>query len=126
MSGFWWIGAGRKGGPSGISALPRAPQMPLPAVSCNGGPLSRRADSRRQARDVVGAVVAAAVDEERRGPRDSAEVGALHVLRDAVGADPAPHVGAEAVQVQPDGRGLGGQAGEGEAALVGEEEVVHL
>src|SRR6478672_5483226 len=47
-------------------------------------PRARRANLARQRVDVVGPVVAAAVDEKRGSPRDAAQVGAVDVLRDPV------------------------------------------
>ena len=43
----------------------------------------------RKRGDVVGAVMPPAVDEERRRARDAAQIGGVHVLRDAGGARPA-------------------------------------
>src|SRR6185437_3808863 len=58
------------------------------------------ADRAGEGRDVVRAVVAAAVHEERRRPRDAGEVGAVHVLGDPGAADALTQVLGEAVGVQ--------------------------
>ena len=57
-------------------------------------------DRRLERRDVVGAVVADAVDEERRRAGHLAEVGAVDIARDPSGADMMLDVVGEAVDVE--------------------------
>src|SRR3954469_9438957 len=60
----------------------------------------RRADSGLERGDVVRAVLPQAVDEERRGARDAAEVGRLDVLRDPGLVNVLPHLAVEALHVE--------------------------
>src|SRR6266496_4470545 len=52
---------------------------------------------RRKGGDVVGAVVPASVDEERRGTRDAAQVGGVDVFGDPRGTGAVAQVVAEAL-----------------------------
>src|SRR5438105_4058080 len=72
----------------------------------------------RERGDVVGAVVAAAVDEEGRRAGHVAEVGAVDVLGDAGRAGTALEVGGEPVDVEPDLRRVADQVVAGERLLV--------
>src|SRR5919106_4398172 len=59
-----------------------------------------RMDGRRQGRDVVGAVVASAVDEEGGGAGDAAQLRAIDVLCDTSGAGVLTQGGREAIEVE--------------------------
>src|SRR5438094_759727 len=75
----------------------------------NRGPGTGGSYGRRKGVDVVGAVVAAAVDEEGRCPGDTAQVGAVDVFGDAGSADVALHAVGEAFDVEPELLGVGGE-----------------
>src|ERR671914_2713000 len=81
-------------------------------------PRPSRADGARQRVDVVGAVVAAPVDEERRGAGDAAEVGALHVLGDPVRPHAVLQVLGEASHVEPESLGVRDQIRRPQCVLV--------
>jgi hypothetical protein len=65
-----------------------------------------RLDSRSEGVDVVGAVLAAAIDEERGDARHSAGAGRVDVIGHPAGADVAAHILAEPVDVQPEVGGV--------------------
>src|SRR5450759_5646533 len=74
-----------------------ARKLPLARVRRDRRPGPRQANRVGQGLDVVGAMQASAVEEERRGSRDPAQIGAVDVLCDAIRADVAAEVTGEAV-----------------------------
>src|SRR5664280_292848 len=78
-----------------------------------------------QSVDVVGPVVAPAVEEEGRSARDSAEIGAVDVLGDPVRAGAAVQVSGEARHVQAELGGVVRQVPRQQRPLMVEQEVVH-
>src|SRR5436189_6204560 len=95
---------------------------------CRGHPPAptRDAHRRREAVDVVGAVVAPAVDEERRRAGDAAEVGAVDVVGDLRGADARTKVVCELLDVEPELLRVPDQVIRLQGVLVPEQQVVHL
>src|SRR5919201_3510226 len=92
----------------------------------NGGPSACGADCAGELVDVVGAVVTAAVDEERWRAGDPAEICAVDVLRDASCADVMLEIIAEPFDVEPEPLGTRDQIRLLERGLFGEQQVVHL
>ena len=80
----------------------------------------------REGFEVIRAVVAAPVDEERRRAGHAAQVRALYVLGDAVRAHVLLQVLGEASDVQPEPLGVRDQIGRPQCVLVLEQQVVHL
>src|SRR5262249_17012695 len=79
---------------------------------------ARGAHRSRERRDVVGAVVAAPVDEEGRRAGDAAEVGAVDVVGDPRRADAVAQIRGEAVDVEPDLLGVVHEIAHPEGVLV--------
>src|SRR5581483_2652406 len=85
------------------------------------GPGACRADGCGERLDVVRAVVALAVDEERRRPGDAAQVRAVDVLRDPPGVDAPPHLVAEPVAVEAELARIPDEIGNPERVLAVEQ-----
>ena len=86
----------------------------------------RRPHGRRpEGGEVVGAVVAAPVDEEGRGAGDAAEVGALDVLGDSVGAGVLAQMVGEPLDVEPELVGVANEVRGSQRVLMLEQQVVH-
>src|SRR5581483_7924177 len=116
----------------GVRARARARLRALPAFRAGVRPAltrtlprgdrragARRPDRPRERGDVVGAVVAAAVHEERRRPRDAAQVGAVHVLGDTRRPRVRVEILREAPEVEAELARVPEQVGPVESALVG-------
>jgi hypothetical protein len=85
-----------------------------------------RSDGGRESGDVVGAVVPAAIDEERWRPGYSAEVGGLDVLGNLACELLLTQAAAEDVAVEAERFGEAEQVWQCQFALMGEEKVIHL
>src|SRR5919197_2839070 len=113
-------------GPSPSSRASTRPSSAPPNGCSAEGPAARGPDLARQRLQVVGAVVAPAVDEERRRAGDAALVGLVDVFGDAWRELPPPQVLAEALDVQAEALGGGEKLARRERILVVEQLVVHL
>src|SRR3954451_24617325 len=91
------------------------------AQARGGGASACRADGDGQRGEVVGALVALAVDEEARRPRNAARVRAGDVLGDAVGMAVAVDVVPEAIAVEAELGGVAAQLQRRERVLVVEQ-----
>src|SRR5690348_6692985 len=102
-----------------------APAVTSVAASARGSPheLARpgRLHRRREGGDVVGAVVAEVVDEERRGARHAGEIRGVDVLRDPARADARPQVVLEALDVEPELPGVADELAIAQRVLVLEQ-----
>ena len=87
---------------------------------------TRHAYRGRERGDVVGAVVAAAVDEEGRRTGDAAQVGAVDIFGDAGSAGVLLQLVGEPLDVEAELARRSGRGRRAEGVLVVEQEVVHL
>ena len=83
------------------------------------------ADGVRKGGGVVGAVVATAIDEEGWGAGDSAEVGTVDVLGNAVGARMLAQLVGEVLDIEAELLRVADEIGWSERVLVVEQQVVH-
>src|SRR5439155_8558432 len=89
-------------------------------------PGPRHAPCGRGATDVVRAMVAATVDEERRCARNGAEVGAVDILGHACGTGVLAEVTGEALDVETQLLGVCHEVAGLECVLMLEQEIVQL
>src|ERR687889_245234 len=85
-----------------------------------------RADDGRKGGGVVSAVVAPAVDEEGRGAGDTAKVGTVDILGDAVRPLMLAQLAGEALHIEAELLRVSDEIGWLECVLVVEQQVVHL
>src|ERR1043166_2624538 len=109
-----------RAGASGCDQGPRGPLRPSP------GRLRLVRDEPHQLLELVSAVVAAAVDEERRRAVHPADHSAPKVVPDLRGPAMGVEVAAEPVEIEPGTAGIALEVGPRETVLVLEDQVVHL
>src|SRR5580700_11386753 len=105
--------------------LPPRPQ----ARGTSGGdfrPGRGQFDRLAQILDVVGAVMAHSVDEERGGSRHARQVGGVHVLLDVRPAHVLAQVGGESLGIEAERRRVPDQVADAERVLMVEQPVVHV
>src|ERR1700727_1521950 len=94
-------------------------------LRCNPCPVPGRANRLCQCADVIGAVVAPAVDEERGRSRNAALIRARDVLAEPRLIDASPEIFADAIAVEAELIGIVAQMARLELSLVAEQDVVH-
>src|SRR5262245_47016102 len=104
----------------GACALGRSGRAPGLAARADQGAGSGRPDGLGEGADVVGAVVAFAVDEEGWGAGDAAEVGGVYVSGDFGLAGLAAQVAGESFGVKAELAGVANQVFAGQGVLVAE------
>src|SRR5215475_15968205 len=113
-------------GRSGACGLAWSGRAPGPAARADQGACPGRPDGLGERADVVGTVVAFAVDEEGGGARDAAEVGGVHVGGDLGLSGLAAQVADESFGVKAELAGVANQVVASQSVLVAEQLVVHL